>query len=173
VFGQLLTVDSRGDLPVAEPLAWPKGLQIVVVWSGQSASTPRLIQAFEHLAGQSRAAPLLRQLELAARRASAAWRDGEPGEILAASQHYAACLQRLDEAGNIGILTAEHRALAGLSDACGAVYKTSGAGGGDLGFALTADPAVAQRLRRDFSVAGFQVLDRQLGVAGLSVSGRP
>ncbi len=173
VFGRLLNVDSRGDLPVAEPLAWPTGLQMVVVWSGQSASTPQMIQAFERLAGQSRAVPLMQQLELAAGRASVAWRGGETGEIMAASQHYAACLQRLDEAGNIGILTAEHRALAGLTDASGAVYKTSGAGGGDLGFALTQDPDVAQRLRGDFAAAGFQVLDRQLAVAGLKVSGQP
>ena len=116
------------------------------------------------------AGPLLADIGNAAASAARAWRTGETAQILAATAAYAAALDRLDAAAKLGIVTAEHRSLAQLSQREAAVYKTSGAGGGDLGFALTDQAVVASRLRDAFAAAGYRVLPLKIAAPGLTVS---
>jgi mevalonate kinase len=53
----------------------------------------------------------------------------------------------------------------------GAVYKPSGAGGGDFGIALTDSRTVDQAVRAAYAAEGFPVLDAELCAPGLSVRG--
>jgi phosphomevalonate kinase len=105
----------------------------------------------------------------AAEQAAAAWRQGAAGAVLPAVRHYAECLRELDAAGGIGIWTAEHQALAALAGSLGAVYKPSGAGGGDLGFALTERASIATAFRRQCRQDGLLVLEMPLAVPGVRV----
>ena len=169
VYGGVVAVYPSANGPRAEPLRWPEPLELVLVWSGQSASTPAMIRRFEQYARSSPAAPELRALADTAGLAALAWRDEDPGAVLSATAAFAGALNRLDEMADLGILSPGHRQLAALSRRAGALYKTSGAGGGDLGFALTDKAAVADRLRRDFCDAGFPVIDRAVAVRGLLI----
>jgi phosphomevalonate kinase len=168
--GGLVCVYPGKDPLHAEATNWPDGLFMVIVWSGRSASTPELIAAFDRFAATAPAASLLDALARCADQAAAAWRSGDSAQIFAATARYAASLAAVDEAGGLGIVTDEHRRLAEMSASVGAIYKSSGAGGGDLGFALTDDESVAAELRRDFVEAGFEVLELETGVAGLELS---
>ena len=168
--GGLVCVQPDQEPPQAEALRWPSGLSMVIAWSGRPASTPALIAAFDRFAASDSATGLLDALEGSAGEAAAAWRAADIGQILRCTGNYASSLAALDEAGNIGIVTDEHRRLADISAAAGAVYKSSGAGGGDLGFALTDSPSTASRLRQDFAAAGFDVLDMETVVSGLELS---
>ncbi|EIL96926.1 hypothetical protein UUA_16568, partial [Rhodanobacter thiooxydans LCS2] len=51
----------------------------------------------------------------------------------------------------------------------GVVYKTCGAGGGDIGIALATDTARLQAFRQAASAAGFPVLDLHPAAAGVQV----
>ena len=74
----------------------------------------------------------------AAASAAAAWRSGESSSVLAAVGEFTAALERFDIDHRIGIFDAGHGALAAAAPA-GVVYKPCGAGGGDIGMALTND----------------------------------
>jgi mevalonate kinase len=62
-----------------------------------------------------------------------------------------------------------HERLRKLAEQHGARYKTSGAGGGDFGFAFTDSRDVADAVRKDFIGAGHFVLESPLAAKGLTI----
>jgi phosphomevalonate kinase len=169
--GGLLTVEPGNGSPRVQTMCWPAGLELVAVWSGRAASTPELIGRFDSWRQTARTGPVLAALTDAAASAAQAWRTGATAQILSATATYAAALDRLDAEAGLGIVTSEHRRLAQISHRETAVYKTSGAGGGDLGFALTDQAVVASRLRDAFAAAGYGVLPLKIAAPGLTVTG--
>ncbi len=121
-----------------ESLPWPEGLHAVALWSGRGASTPDLVARFE--SWRASQPDVSKRLLAAMAEASSdtldAWRRGHVGQILAGLARYAELLGELDAAARIGIITPRHAELAREAQAVGAVYKTSGAGGGDFGIAF-------------------------------------
>lgn len=155
-----------------EPLPWPADLHLVVAWTGKSASTPELIARYETF---QRTEPRVFEskneaLADAARSAAQAWRTGDATAVLNTVAGYGDALRALDEAGGIGIWTDDHQRLASLAAQAGGVYKTSGAGGGDLGYLLSPSPDVAMRFRAAVSDGGQRVLDVTPGQPGLQVT---
>jgi len=175
VLGQVVGVqlDKSQDYPKAQRLDWPDGLFMLPVWSGNSASTPELVTRFEAFQARSPDAfeSHLRNLTRFARQADVAWRGGLVAEILSALVGYDNALASLDYEAGIGINTAAHDKLRGLTERHGAVYKTSGAGGGDFGIVLTDSVTVRDAVDAELSSAGFMVLRRRLNVAGLVIEG--
>ncbi len=168
--GGLLVVDVEQH--GARALTWPAGLHLIAVWSGESASTSAMIARYAKARdGHAAEHSTFQSLYTAARQAAQAWSGGDAGEICESVKRYAQSLAALDELAGLGIYTNSHRQLEQLAARMGATYKTSGAGGGDIGFALTADAELAGDLRRAFSDAGFLVLDLDVAAAGLTVSG--
>ncbi len=132
-------VALHGD--AVEALPWPKGLHAVALWSGRGASTPELVARFEQWrAAQPQVAKrLIASMTEASSSVLDAWRRGHVGQILAGLARYAELLGELDNAARIGIITPRHAELAREAQAGGAIYKTSGAGGGDYGIAFAAN----------------------------------
>lgn len=165
------TTDAR--MVQALPVAWPRQLRLVAVWSGESASTPGMLgrlRAFhERHAGQYFGH--MQSLGAAAGQAVAAWKAGNVSAVLSAVASYESGLRRLDESAGIGIFSPVHERLRGIAQRHTAVYKPSGAGGGDFGIALTDSRDVEQALRADYAAAGYLTLDAGLGGPGLTVRG--
>lgn len=163
-----------GEPPRPTPLAWPRSLRLVPVWSGRSASTGALLGRLRAAAEANPAAHAahLQRLGAIAVQALGAWRGLDAGAIVAAAAAYDAALRQLDEEARIGIYTRDHERLRGIALAAGAgAYKTSGAGGGDFGIAFTDSKARVHDIRAAFAAAGYASLDAPLGAPGLSVSG--
>ena len=152
-------------------LPWPVGLYLVPVWSGKGSSTTELISRF--YAYRDRLPESFRehteQLARLAEQSYEAWFDQSVSGILQAIKNYDESLQALDRSAAIGINTKAHEILRQLSYRQGAVYKTSGAGGGDLGFALTDSSQTVDKLRHMFVQQGYPVLNEVLAVEGLVV----
>lgn len=163
--------NTAPTIPQAYPVAWPRQLRLVAVWSGKSASTPSMLARFRAFRDRDagRFAGHMERLGANAGQAVAAWRADDVPGVLAALTGYEAGLRRLDEAAGIGIFTPLHDKMRALAREHGAVYKPSGAGGGDFGIALTDSREVEQALLKAFPAAGFPVLDADLCVPGLSV----
>lgn len=163
--------NPEGGIPQAVPVAWPRQLRLVAVWSGKSASTPSMLARFRAFRDRdtARFAGHMERLGANAGQAVAAWRADDVPGVLAALTGYEAGLRRLDEAADIGIFTPRHYKMQAIAREHDAVYKPSGAGGGDFGIALTDSPEVEQALLKAFPAAGFPVLDADLCVPGLSV----
>ena len=161
----------RDEQPQIVPVRWPQGLAFACVWSGKSASTGvflRGLAAWRAGAGTEYAA-LMRELATCAEAAAGALAAGAIPALLQALTAYAAGLARLGAASGLDIVCAEHRVLAALAAECGVVYKSCGAGGGDLGVALTADADRLLAFRRAVARAGLRTLDLEIDPRGLRV----
>jgi phosphomevalonate kinase len=167
--GGLLRYRLHDGQPRIAPAAWPPGLAWCCVWSGRPASTSFFLQRLAAWRAQApaRHAAAMRELgDCAAAAADAA----SATALLEAVAAYAQALERLAAASGLDIFCPEHRALAALAARLGVVYKTCGAGGGDIGIALAMDPARLQAFRQAASAAGFAVLElHPAGAASVQV----
>jgi phosphomevalonate kinase len=68
-----------------------------------------------------------------------------------------------------GIVSEPHAELAALATSCGAAYKPSGAGGGDVGVAFARSRADLRRLARAAAARGYAALDLAIDPAGVAV----
>ena len=157
----------------AQPVAWPRQLWLVAVWSGASASTPAMLGRLRAFRERSpaRYSGHMQRLGATAGQAVAAWKADDVSGLLGAVASYESGLRRLDEAAGIGIFSAVHERLREIAQGHSAVYKPSGAGGGDFGIALVDSHEAEQALRADYAAAGYMALDAALCAPGLTVRG--
>jgi phosphomevalonate kinase len=124
-----------------QPLRWPATLHARFVWSGRSASTPLMLARLASFKSLHRAAyqRCLSRLVHLAEEGASALAAAQVAAFIDVADRYAAALAALDEASGIGIVSDEHARLRQIGHASGVVYKSCGAGGGDLGVALSRD----------------------------------
>jgi phosphomevalonate kinase len=170
--GGVVTLDSTQARDPIRVLAWPAGLHALAAWTGESASTPALVERFERFVGAepARWARCLADLRRIAREALAAWERADVAVILRAFSDYDDALRALDDGADIGIYTGSHARLACDAQAAGAAYKVSGAGGGDFGIACADSAATLGALAARWSAEGVLTLRLDGGVPGLVVA---
>jgi phosphomevalonate kinase len=164
---------SGATVPQAHPVSWPGRLSMAAVWSGESASTPVMLgrlRAFRER-DATRFASHMERLGANAGQAVVAWSADDTPGVLGAIAGYESGLRQLDAAAGIGIFSPVHERLRSIAVKHGAVYKPSGAGGGDFGIALTDSRTVDQAVRAAYAAAGFRVLDAELCAPGLGARG--
>jgi phosphomevalonate kinase len=149
-------------------LVWPEDLHFALYWSGVGSDTARRLERLR-LAGPR---PSRGVLVEAASSAAAAWRSGASLAILDALGKYAAALARFDADHDIGIFDAGHGALAAAAPD-GIVYKPCGAGGGDVGVALTTDAGALAAFTETARRHGFSYLPIALDPEGVSALREP
>lgn len=165
------TILYRREPRIAAPVALPESVEILPVWTGESASTGeflRRLNAFEQREPEtfrSRFGVLVRASEEAALAAS----DGDHEMFCQAFSALAAALRALGDASGLPIWSATHETIGERVAAAGGLYKPSGAGGGDIGLALvpTGDAGAAESVKSSLSSAGYQVLPLRFGARGL------
>lgn len=157
------------------PLSWPDRLHAAAVVTGAGADTRRLVTAVQALgrARPERYRSLMQPLEDLALRGRDAWTKGDATAFLGIADAYREALAALGSAAGAGIVLPTHERLASLARDAGAVFKTSGAGGGDLGLLFADSAAALARAREAAAGAGFQVLDMEFDAAGLTPASRP
>jgi len=152
-------------------LEWPESLFILPVWSGESASTVKLLSRFN--AFREREPDTfdrqMQHLQDRAERVYTAWLDQSAENIITALDGYQQALRNFDREAGIGIITDVHEKLRCLAEHHDARYKTSGAGGGDFGFAFTQSRDVADAVRNDFIDAGYFVPENPIAANGLTI----
>ena len=158
----------RGALPRTSALSLPAAARLLVAWTGTAAATVDLVRSYAALPDDKRRSAFRR-----ASRASVDWFAAglqrgalSPAAIDAGGN----ALFQLAESTGLPLLTPALRELVARARAHGAAAKPSGAGGGDCGIALTADPAAAQRIRADWQSAGLTPLDIGVSRQGVTVA---
>src|SRR5262249_22523447 len=142
--GVVEVVRCDGRLAV-QPRALPAGLELLVGWTGEPASTVPLLRRFSAAAREQ--PPALRELALRAGRAAAAVAADDGVAFLAAADHSGALLAQLGRELGLPILTSALERLVSTARRVGVVAKPSGAGGGDCGIAFATSAAEAQAVR--------------------------
>ena len=158
-----------GQTPSARSLELPKGLHLVFLWTGRSASTAsflaRLDQGMETDGGAIAAA--IAELGRAASVGIANLRADDVTTFLGDVIVFGDAMDRLGHAAGIPILSDEHLELRRLARDIGVSYKPSGAGGGDVGIGLTDDPELATAFAAQAADAGFPPLELEVDPKGV------
>jgi len=146
----------------AETYSWPKDLHWQLVWTGKSAKTVDHITSFDTWRSQDQSSLLDDLSQLSSQLFD------QPGEdnLLNAYQH---ALFALDVSAQLNIFTTEHRSLVKLADSQGITYKPCGAGGGDIGIALSTDTDALEKFRSAVSDNDFLLLDLEMAEHGITV----
>lgn len=144
-----------GATPGLTPLTWPDGLFAQVVWTGQPASTTDRLRRLAGFQKQrpERARSLMQALRRHSAAATAALAD--PDRFLALCRQFSAVLDELATEARLDVWTPAHRKAAALASGHGVFYKTSGAGGGDCGLAMSTDPAALELLAETLTGQGL------------------
>ncbi len=155
-----------------QPRDWPAGLHARPVITGDGADTRELVAAVRHLAvidpaGHDTA--MSRLADIADRGRMATVRSDIPA-LLGACRASLGALAALGAAAGAGIVTARHRALADAVAGTGAVFKTTGAGGGDMGLILSSSRAMLDAATRAAESLGHVCPALAFGVPGVAVT---
>lgn len=146
---------TRDEPPVH--VGWPDDLDLFAVVTGIGSSTVDLVA---RVADYGRRDPKSHRRDLDALAGLAATTTmalGDADSFLALADDYFRALETLDLHSGAGIVTERHRELRALAAASGAVFKTTGAGGGDLGLVF-AKLEATDELQSAFADAGAAVI---------------
>ncbi len=156
--------------PIVGSVQLPNSVGFTTVFTGRAAATTDFVSVFDdwRVAQPAEADRQLQALERISADGCGAAREDDADEFLAAVAAYG---QRLDDLGrSMGaeIVTAEHREIARHAKRFGVAYKVSGAGGGDLGVAFSADPEALAAFKE---TAGekYGVVELRVDTTGLSL----
>ena len=162
----------RFQAPKSTPAKWPQALKTRFVYAGRPASTRALVSRFDawrsaqgDSADSAKKRPKIDELT-ALIDASATLANG--GINLDNFARYISALRALDEAATIGIYSPEHADIATAAERHRVLYKPCGAGGGDLGVALSDSDQNLDRFVADISNS-FAVIDLEIASNGLSI----
>lgn len=169
--GGILVYRLDAGRPTWRRVAWPADVHWRVVWSGRPASTAAALArlAAWRVDHARRFDGHMRTLSTLADAVVSALDAGDGGAMLEAMADYAGALARFGIDCGIDIVSDEHRRIASLAAADGLLYKTCGAGGGDVGVVLGRDADALNHFSRQVAAAGFQVLDAGLDPHGLDL----
>ncbi len=145
-----------------QSIGWPEGLHYSLFWTGVSASTSERVARFDAAADS----PATDALAAAASVAANAWRGGRSDEVLAEYAPYIEILRAFDQAHGLGIFDGGHEALAVAEP--GLIYKPCGAGGGDVGIALSGDPGRLDAFADRAAANGVRRLESALDLRGVA-----
>lgn len=167
IAGGLIAFRRNAD---ARPLCLPDGLHYHFFWSGRSAKTASKIDALAIAENRAGVTAADRDLIAAAESLPEVIAAGSAVPFLAGLQAFVQALSNFDQEHGLGIFAAGHRALADFAQTCRElVYKPCGAGGGDIGVAMSTSTAALQRFARRAVAAGFVPVDAHLEARGVLV----
>ncbi|MCY7403466.1 MAG: hypothetical protein LH475_02320 [Cryobacterium sp.] len=149
-------------------LAWPEDLTMMVVVTGTGSSTPELVGRVSEYAKRNDAGYRadLARLTALAQRATAAL--GSADTFLTLTSEYFEALETLDAHAGAGIISDRHRELHALAAQSGGVFKSSGAGGGDVGLAFARRGAPARDLAAALLAAQAHIVPLAFCAAGIN-----
>ncbi|TAM58559.1 hypothetical protein EPN52_10800 [bacterium] len=169
--GGLARFRLEREQPLSSAAQLPAGLHWRCLYSGRPTSTSAMLATVA--AWREREprtfAQRMHELTVIATRCAQAVSDGDAAAFLSSLANYAQALARFGEAAGADIASREHRALAAIAASHGCVYKSCGAGGGDVGIAFSADPAHLQDFTAQATKAGFNTIGLDADPQGLAV----
>ena len=162
--GGVLEFRRDGARVAVTARALPRGLHLLVGWSGEGGATDPMLRRFAAGTGEPRS---LRELSAVAERAAAAVERGDGAALLDAVASTADLLARLGDEVGIPIVTPALARLVAAARRVGAAAKPSGAGGGDCGIALATSAAQADAVRAAWRAEGIVPLSVAIAAEGV------
>lgn len=120
-------------------LNWPNGLHLQVLTTNQYGSTKKLVTNYQragNLYPKEFKSALDQFLDIT-QSLSNAWKSEDVDLIIDLLRAYDVQIKKLDKIGGIGIYTQVHTDIQNIASRHNVFYKPSGAGGGDIGLAIS------------------------------------
>ena len=161
---------SEDDVLLAR-LEIPHGVHSAFIWTGTSASTMDFLIRLDRWKGRhpDEYHSLLRELSSIASEAVTAAQENAAQAFIGHLGRYGAVLRELGDRSELGIYGSSHGALRDLAEGLGITYKPCGAGGGDLGVAMTSDEEALARFRSGAIHLGAKPVDLEVEENGLRI----
>jgi len=153
------------------PFHLPPDLLTVAVWSGKSASTPKLVGMVNRLkdANPEEYNGMMTRMRELSRTGIGAIRNSDTPLFLKTVSEYFDAMADLGEAAGAPIISPPHREISAICRESGVQYKPSGAGGGDLGILFSREPERIRAAVQTLEKAGFPAFDLQIGTHGIQI----
>jgi phosphomevalonate kinase len=150
-------------------LPWPSSWQLMVGWTGKSASTPAYLKLVAALkaSGDPRYAEFLAMMQASSHQLVRALETTDVVQGAQAVIKGREAMLLLGRALGVSLETPMLTCLAEAASTCDLPGKPSGAGGGDCGIALAFDPMQAQSLRKAWEAAGVRPLEMAIAPHGV------
>lgn len=145
----------------ATPSKLPADWSWQIIFSGQSASTRDFISHFSQWREANQNGPLNDLGVLSESMCDV--------PALATLEQYIECLAELDTAAKLNIFTQEHQRLATIASETGVVYKPCGAGGGDIGIALSDNPEKLTEFNHKAASENFTLVQTEIATHGVQI----
>jgi len=150
-------------------LDWPDGLCYRFFFSGKSADTMERIRRYRSAGNSSKAEASKAKLVTAAETVAAMWLAGAANPLITSFADYNHALRDFSDDYDLDIFAGGHQEMTALASHCGIVYKPCGAGGGDIGVALSMDEPSIRKFCEQAEQHGARLLDVQVEQQGLVV----
>ena len=160
LIGGLSRFQLDSDAVRTEPTKLPEGLHWRCVYSGRPASTGAMLAAVAAWRERESTAFAQHTHELAtiSSRGIDAVIANDAAAFLSSFHDYATALARFGDAAGVDIASREHQAIAAIAADCGCVYKSCGAGGGDVGVTFAVEDTRLRAFSARAQRAGFPVI---------------
>ena len=139
--------------------SWPEELHYRYFWVGRAAKTSAHLARF----GDWRASADTSTLDALCQASEALFEVPD----LAHLEEYVERLKAMDQTAGLGIFSDAHDQLRALANRAQVVYKPCGAGGGDIGIAVSNDPTHLEELNAHATRDSFLTLDLEIAAHGV------
>ncbi|MED5463967.1 MAG: hypothetical protein VX699_04885 [Myxococcota bacterium] len=174
VFGGWLEFEPASDsggVPVLTRREKPGALITLPVFTGEAASTVKLVNEVFALreADPGTYRTIMDELMDLAREGARQVQEGDASGFMTAAAGYLESLSALGGAAGVSIVSEPHRRAVGIVGGHGGTYKSSGAGGGDIGLGFFPGSASVEAAQAELEESGLTVLDLEVGVSGVEL----
>jgi len=155
-----------------------KNLKMIFVWSGCSVSTVDMLTELDayQQANPQKFSDLIKKMTSLSDDACKYYSAKQVTPFLENLENYFYLLKQLGDDAGLPIISREHQEIASMVESVGAVYKPSGAGGGDMGIAFCRTPDLYDNLTKLFEKNNIQTIElaqEELGVHRVSSNQEP
>ncbi|HLC80114.1 MAG TPA: phosphomevalonate kinase [archaeon] len=164
-------VEQNWPLLEYRNITLPSRMQIVIGFSGKSASTKELVEKMQKFKTQKKQEyeKLIFWIREVTQNLIEALENSEEKEILTIIDENADILKQLGDLSGNELEIEEHRKMMQIASKYYAAAKFSGAGGGDCCIAVCFDPKIAHKIKVEWEHNDFDVIDAQISESGVRV----
>ena len=155
----------------AEEIGIPEDLKLIVVWTGEEASTTEMIKKMNDFLKRSPVeyCTIYDKIANNVYEIIDAWNDEENDRILELLRKNVIILRELTNKSKINIETKELKKLAEIAEKYGGAGKLSGAGGGDCGIVICFDNEVRKKVTNALKKEGLIIIDAEIDKEGVKI----
>ena len=172
--GGVISYQREGEHVEVKRVSLPADLALLLVWTGEQASTPRLLAAFDAWCERSpqSAEELMTQMHASCLAGQQALEQNDSEALLTQFSVYGQLMGTMGGLMGAEIITPVLEGIAAQAGRLGVACKPSGAGGGDLALLASADPGRLHELRSWLEDRGLLVFAPGLDDSGVRADWR-